>query len=135
MLHLRASVHISAPNLGTLLSFYSSYPGGTVLNTYSRQRRPISYRRLWEVSCVASHCCSVAKSRPTLCSPMDYSMPGLPDPQYPPEFAQVHVTPFFFCLQSFPASGSFRMSQLFTSGGQRIGPSASALASVMNIQG
>ena len=38
-------------------------------------------------------------------------------------------------LQTFPASGSFPMSQLFTSGGQRIG--ASALASVLplNIQG
>ena len=44
------------------------------------------------------------------------------------------VVPFSSCLQSFPASGSFPMSQLFTSGGQSIG--ASALASVlpMNIQ-
>jgi len=42
--------------------------------------------------------------------------------------------PFSSCLQSFPASGSFLMSQLFESGGQSIG--ASALASVlpMNIQ-
>ena len=31
----------------------------------------------------------------------------------------------FSCLQSFPASGSFQMSQLFASGGQRIGVSAS----------
>ena len=38
-----------------------------------------------------------------------------------------------FCLQSFPASGSFLMSQLFTSGGQNIGASASVLP--MNIQG
>ena len=30
------------------------------------------------------------------------------------------VIPFFFCLQSFPASGSFQMSQLFASGGQSI---------------
>ena len=44
------------------------------------------------------------------------------------------VIPFSSCPQSFPASGSFQMSQLFTSGGQSIG--ASALASVlpMNIQ-
>ena len=35
------------------------------------------------------------------------------------------VVPFSSCLQSFPASGSFRMSQLFTSGGQSIGASAS----------
>ena len=34
--------------------------------------------------------------------------------------------PFSSCLQSFPALGSFSMSQLFTSGGQRIGASASA---------
>ena len=35
------------------------------------------------------------------------------------------VVPFFSCLQSFPASGSFPMSQLFASGGQSIGVSAS----------
>ena len=37
------------------------------------------------------------------------------------------------CLQSFPASGSFQMSQLFTSGGQSIGVSALALVLPMNI--
>ena len=37
------------------------------------------------------------------------------------------ATPFSFCLQSFPASGSFPMSWLFTSGGQSIGASASVL--------
>ena len=36
------------------------------------------------------------------------------------------VIPFSSCLQSFPASGSFPMSWLFTSGGQSIGVSASA---------
>ena len=35
------------------------------------------------------------------------------------------VVPFSSCLQSFPASGSFQMSQLFSSGGQSIGVSAS----------
>ena len=45
------------------------------------------------------------------------------------------VVPFSSCFQSFPTSGSFPMSQFFTSSGQSIG--ASALASVlpMNIQG
>ena len=38
------------------------------------------------------------------------------------------------CLQSFPASGSFLMSQLFSSGGQCIGASASALVLLINIQ-
>ena len=42
------------------------------------------------------------------------------------------VIPFSSCLQSFPASGSFQMSQLFASGGQSIGVSASVLP--MSIQ-
>ena len=37
------------------------------------------------------------------------------------------ATLFSFCLQSFPASGSFPVSQLFPSGGQSIGASASVL--------
>ena len=41
----------------------------------------------------------------------------------------------FSCLQSFPASGSFPMSQFFLSGGQSIGASASASVLPMNIQG
>ena len=41
----------------------------------------------------------------------------------------------FSCPQSFPASGSFPVSRLFTSGGQNIGASASATVVSMNIQG
>ena len=44
------------------------------------------------------------------------------------------VVPFSSCPQSFPASGSFPMSQLFASGGQSIGASASASVLPMNIQ-
>ena len=44
------------------------------------------------------------------------------------------VVPFSSCPQSFPASGSFSMSQLFTSGGQSIGVSASASVLPKNIQ-
>ena len=44
------------------------------------------------------------------------------------------IIPFSSCLQSFPASGSFLMSRLFTSGGQSIGASASASVLSMNIQ-
>ena len=36
-------------------------------------------------------CCSTAKSCPTLCNPIDCSMPGFPVLHYPPEFAQTHV--------------------------------------------
>ena len=45
------------------------------------------------------------------------------------------ATLFSFCPQSFPSSGSFPMSQLFTSGGQSIGPSASASVLPNSIQG
>ena len=44
------------------------------------------------------------------------------------------LVPFSSCLQSFPAWGSFQMSQLFASGGQSIGVSASASVLPMNIQ-
>ena len=56
---------------------------------------------------------------------------------YLPEFAQIHVhwAPFSFCLQSCPASGSFPVSQFFTSGGQNIGALTSASILPMYIQG
>ena len=44
------------------------------------------------------------------------------------------VVPFSSCLQSFPASGSFLMSQFFASGGQSTGVSASTSVLPMNIQ-
>ena len=77
------------------------------------------------------------------CSPMNWSTPGFPGFTVSPELAQTHVSdaiqpshslPFSSCLQSFPASGSFQMSQFFASGGQSIGVSASASALPMNIQ-
>ena len=44
------------------------------------------------------------------------------------------VVPFSSHLQSFPASGSFQMSQFFASGGQNIGISASTSVLLINIQ-
>ena len=44
------------------------------------------------------------------------------------------VIPFSSCLQSFPAPGSFQMSQFFASGGQSFGVSSSASVLPMNIQ-
>ena len=91
-------------------------------------------------------CCSVTKLCPTLCNLMDCSMPGLPVPHHLLELALVYVhwchptislsvTLFFFCLQSFPASESFPVSQLFALGGQSTRASASASILPMNIQG
>ena len=45
------------------------------------------------------------------------------------------VVPFSSCLQSFPVSGSFPMSQFFPLGGKNIGVSPSASVLPMNIQG
>ena len=44
------------------------------------------------------------------------------------------VIPFSSCLQSFPASGSFQMSHLFSSGGQSVGVLASTSVLPMNTQ-
>ena len=90
---------------------------------------------------------SVTQSWPSLCDPMDCSMPGLPVHHQLPKFTQIHVhwvgdavqpshplsspSP---ALQSFPASGSFQVSQFFASGGQRIGVSASTSVLPMNTQ-
>ena len=46
----------------------------------------------------------------------------------------IFVVPFSSCLQCFPASGSFQMSQFFASGGQSTGVSASASVLPMNKQ-
>ena len=51
----------------------------------------------------------------------------------PSQMVTSSVIPFSSCPQSFPASGSFQMSQLFTSGGQSIEASASASVLPMNI--
>ena len=91
--------------------------------------------------------CSVTKSRPTLCDPMDCRMPGFPVPHYfrLPKFMSsesvmpsnhlVLCCPLLLLPSIFPASGSFPVSQLFTSGGQSIRALASASILSVNIQG
>ena len=103
-----------------------------------------------KVSWFLFFCCSVAQLYPTLCIPMDCSTPGCPSPcpspspracsnSYPLN-QLCHLTilscviPFSSCPQSFPASGSFTLSQFFASGGQSMGDSASASVLPMNIQ-
>ena len=85
-------------------------------------------------------------SRPTLCDPVDCSTPGLPAHHHLPRGCSdscpsslwchptisSSVVPLSSCPNSFPASGSFLMSPLFTSGGQSIPASASFLP--VNIQ-
>ena len=92
---------------------------------------------------------SVTQSCPTLSDPMDCSMPGFPVHHQLLELAQTQCLLSWWChkpsissstvllsscFQSFPASGSCLMSQLFASGGQSTGASASASVLPMDIQ-
>ena len=96
-------------------------------------------------SCLSVQFSSVAQSCPTLCDPMNHSVPRPPCPSPSP---RVHsnscpssqwchsaisssVIPFSSCPQSLPASESFPVSQLFPWGGQSTG--VSALASVFPV--
>ena len=94
-----------------------------------------------------SCCCSVAQSCPTLCDPMDCSVPGFPVHHQLPKFAQTHVHWVSDAIQvshplSSPSLPAFNLSQhqglpmswLFSSGGQSIGTSASASVLPMYIQ-
>ena len=110
-------------------------------------------RNLEGESCVldlalSCHLVLVAQLYLTLCNPMDSGTPGSPILHYSRSLLRfmsvelvmlsnqiILATPFSFCLQSLPASESFPMSWLFTSGGQIIGASASAPVLPMNIQG
>ena len=87
-----------------------------------------------------SCCCSVTQSRLTLCDPWTAACQASLSftisrnllklmsivRWYHPTISS-SVVPFFSHPQSFPAWGSFPMSQIFTSGGQSIGTSASVL--------
>ena len=91
---------------------------------------------------------SVAQSCPTLCDPMNRSMPGLPCPSPSPgvhsdscpssrwchPVISSSVVSFSSYPQSLPASESFPMSQLFAWGGQSIGVSSLASVLPMNTQ-
>ena len=91
---------------------------------------------------------SVTQSCLTLCDPMNRSTPCLPVHHQLPEFTQTHVhrvgdaiqashslsSPSPLALNLSQPSGSFQMSQLFASGGQSIGVSASTSVLPMNTQ-
>ena len=92
---------------------------------------------------------SVAQSCLALCDPMDCCSPGFSVHPSPTPRAYSNSCPlnrwfhpttssllllFSSCLQSFPASGSFPVSQFYASGDKNIGVSASASVLPMNIQ-
>ena len=78
-------------------------------------------------------CCSVAQLCPTLCNPVDCSMPRSPVLHHPRSLLRcvsvesvilsnhlILCCPFSSCSQSFPASGSLPVSQLFIGGQSHI---------------
>ena len=91
-------------------------------------------------------CCSVTKSRPTLCDPMDYSTPGFLS--YTISWSLLKFLSIesmmlsnhliLCCLlllpSSFPTTGSWPMSWLFASGGQSVGVSPSTSVLPINTQ-
>ena len=97
------------------------------------------------LSILTSYCCySITKSCLTLCSPMNSSPASLSPRAFLnscPLSWWCHPAilfsdaPFSSCPQSFPASESFPVSQLFASGSQSIGTLTSASIFPMNIQG
>ena len=101
----------------------------------------------WRTLLCTLCCCSVTQSCPTHWDPVDCSTPAFPVLHCLLEFARTHVhwindaiqlshpvIPFSSCLQTFPASGSFPMSQLSMSGNQSIRTSPLELVHTMNIQ-
>ena len=78
----------------------------------------------WTAACQASLSFSISQSL-LKCMPIDSVMP----------FTNSSSVAHFSCPQSFPALGSFLMSQLFASDGQNVGVSASASVLQVNIQG
>ena len=101
------------------------------------------YRVLKDVSVYFSHSVVSNSLRPHGLQPCRPPCPSPASGVYPnscPLSRRCHPTisssviPFSSHLQSFPASGSFPMSQFFTSGGQSIGVSGSTSVLPMNIQ-
>jgi len=105
----------------------------TIARTWKQSRCPSTdewIKKLWYIYTMkySFQFSSVAQSCPTLCDPMNHSIPGLPAHHHLLEFTQTHVhrfgdaiqsshplsSPFPPAPQSLPASESFLMSQLFS---------------------
>ena len=108
---------------GTLESNCPGYRG-VIISSFKSLSRVWLFATPWTAAHQAS--LSISKSRSL------YKLMSVESMTHPAISSSVIC--FSSCLQSFPASGSFPMSQFFTSGGQRIGVSASSSVLPMNIQ-
>ena len=93
-----------------------SHTGGNVPVVVAQSISPV---QLFATPWTAAH-------QPSLSFTISWSLLKLRSIELIPSSHLIFSTLFSFCLQSFPASGSFPMSWLLTSGGQSIGASASA---------
>ena len=112
------------------------------------QRNNSPSERWYLLATIGSDQVAIVQSLSHVCDSMDCTTSGFSALHHLPEFAQTHplsrwchptisssVTHFSSCPQSFPVSGYFPMSWLFTSGSQSIGTSASASVLPRNIPG
>ena len=152
---LLLSGSIIGPSWSTCCLTEACYPGQMVLCSWSSPcwgwewRLPIACTcHSWSTSilrrgiCVIHlyiyHCCSVFQSCPTLCDPHRLQHTRLlcpsPSPEVCPRSCPLHrwchpaisSSDALFCSQFFPTSGTFPISQVFTSDDQNTGVSASA---------
>ena len=122
------SVHQPSPCPGE-----KKQPGAVVMNTNSSVRfssdqsvQSLSHVRLFATPWTAAHQASLSITNSGV-----YTNP-CPLSQWCHPTISSSIAPFSSCPQSFPASGSFQMGQLFASGGQSIGVSASTAVLPMN---
>ena len=127
----------------------TEYPGVNTGDTIIALTDCMVWKHRWTLNkaLLPFCCCSVVKSCPTLCNPIDCSKPASSVLYYLPEFAQTHVhcagdatkSSYPLLPPSSPALGlsqlqSLPVSQLFTSGGWSIRASASGSVLPMNSQ-
>ena len=112
------------------------YWGNTIIQCHSKRKIPALLLFSHQVMSNSSWPHGLQHTRPPCPSPSPRVCPiSCPSSRRCHPTVSSSVVPFSSCLQSFPASGSFPMSHLFTSGGQSIGASASASVLPMNIWG
>ena len=117
-------IHVSQADRILLYTWWSSklIVGGVVI-AQSLSRVQL-FATPWTTACQAPLSSTISQSLLTFVSIYSVMLPN----------HLILCLYFSFCLQSFPASGSFPMSWLFTSGGQSTGASASASVLPMNTQ-
>ena len=127
------------------LSFYWAPKSLQMVNAITKLKYICSWKKSYHKPSSVQFSCSVMSdslwphepqhTRPPCPSPTPGVYPNLcPLSRWCHLTISSSVVPFSSCLPSFSASGSFQMSQLFTSGGQNIGVSAATSVLPMNTQ-